>query len=62
MAKIKIVLNIPDNDCAKCNYYGHSYFEKGYQCYTEENYCKLFGNVDLKNKDGKYQGNGREVF
>lgn len=55
MAKIRITVNVPDNDCKKCPYYGYSYRETSYFTSTEEYYCKLFGNVDLKKKDGTYQ-------
>lgn len=33
--KIKVVINVPDNDCAKCPYKGYSYHETSYQSYDE---------------------------
>lgn len=55
MAKIKVMLNVPNNDCANCVYGGHSSYEYAYQCYEEKDYCKLFGNIELKYNDGKLQ-------
>lgn len=55
MAKIRITVTVPDNGCEKCPYHGHSCFEIGYQCYKEEDYCRLFDNVNLKKKDGIVQ-------
>ncbi len=53
--KIKVVINVPDNDCEKCPYKGYSYHETSYQNYDERHYCKLFGNVALNKKDGKFE-------
>lgn len=55
MKKIRVAISVPDNDCKQCPYYGYSYRELSYQSCKEEHYCKLFGNVDLKKKDDKYQ-------
>lgn len=54
MVKIKVVIDIPDDDCAKCPYYDHDSIEIGYQSYRDKNKCNLFG-VELKKKDGKWQ-------
>lgn len=42
MAKIKIIVDVPNEDCSKCIYYAHTSFERGYQMYEERYRCTLF--------------------
>ncbi len=53
--KIKVIVNVPDGGCRNCPYYEHSSNEYAYQCYDEKDYCKLFGDVELRNDGGKLQ-------
>lgn len=55
MKKIKIKLSVPDNDCIQCTYFRHTSKEVGYQQDVDYYRCILFGGIDLKNKDGKFQ-------
>ncbi len=53
--KIQVIIDIPESGCKSCHYYGHSSYERYYQCYDEKDYCKLFDNVELKSVGGKLQ-------
>lgn len=53
--KIKVVINVPDNDCTTCPYKGYSWRELSYQSSEEKHYCELFGNVELRQKNGKFE-------
>ena len=48
MAKIKVIINIPDNDCRNCPYFSHTSKEVSYHQDVDYYRCTLFGNVDLK--------------
>ncbi len=46
--KIKVVVNVPDNDCRGCPYFSHTCEEVSYHQYVDYYFCTLFGNVDLE--------------
>ena len=53
--KVTIRLDIPDNDCYLCQYFGHysKTFSNGKS--IEKNFCKLFNDCELIQINDKFQ-------
>ena len=53
--KVTIKLDIPDNDCCYCQYYGHYVKLLPNDEFIEKRFCKLFNDCELKEINNKLQ-------
>ncbi len=54
--KVIIKLEIPDNDCFLCQYFGHYDKYLPYKdIHIEKNFCKLFNDCELIQINGEFQ-------